>query len=59
MLSLFTLSAAVMGLIFLYEPFQMYFNGQKSEAFSLVFKTIGCFAVFAVTVLAIAIFVAV
>lgn len=58
MLSLFTLSAAVMSMIFFYEPFRMYSDGQKAEALALVGKTIGAFAVFALTVLAIAIIVA-
>ena len=59
MLSLFTLSAAVMTMIFFYEPFRMYFDGQKQEAVTLVVKTVGYFAVFAVVVLATAIIIAV
>lgn len=59
MLSLFTLSAAVMTMIFFYEPFRMYFDGQKQEAVTLVVKTVGYFAVFAVAVLATAIIIAV
>lgn len=59
MLSLFTLSTAVMGMIFFYEPFRMYFDGQKAEAFSLVLKTVGCFAAFAAVLLATAIIIAV
>lgn len=59
MLSLFTLSAAVMSMIFFYEPFRMYFDGQKQEAVTLVAKTVGYFAVFAFVVLAIAVLVAV
>ena len=43
-LSLFTLSAAVMGYIFFYEPFKLYFNGQKEEAVKLFGKTLGVFA---------------
>ncbi|KKQ74340.1 MAG: hypothetical protein US96_C0034G0001, partial [Candidatus Woesebacteria bacterium GW2011_GWB1_38_5b] len=31
-LSLFSLSAAVMGYIFLFQPLQLYFDGKKKEA---------------------------
>lgn len=58
MLSLLTLSAAVMSIIFFYEPFRMYFDGQKQEAIMLVGKTVGVFALFALTVLAITIVIA-
>ena len=58
MLSLLTLSAAVMGAIFFYEPFRMYFDGQKQEAVTLIAQTIGCFALFAASVLAAAIIIA-
>lgn len=44
-LSLFTLSAAVMGYIFLYQPFQLYFDGKKKQALKLVFQTVAAFAV--------------
>ena len=43
-LSLFTLSAAVMGYLFLYEPLQMYLEGNKTEAVALFLKTVGAFA---------------
>jgi len=46
-LSLFVLSAAVMGFLFGYEPFQLYFSNQKKEAVVFFLKTIGFFAVFA------------
>ncbi len=58
MLSLFTLSAAVMSMIFFYEPFRMYFDGERREAIALVGKTIVCFAVFAFTLLLVAIIIA-
>lgn len=58
MVSLFTLSAAVMSIIFFYEPFRMYFDGQRQEAVTLVVKTVGCFAVFALAVLGVAITIA-
>ena len=45
MISLFTLSAAVMGHCFLYQPLQMYFDGEKKSAAKLFVQTIGAFAV--------------
>lgn len=55
MLSLFTLSAAVMGSIFFYQPFRMYFDGQKEQAVRLVALTIGAFAVLVAALLAVVI----
>ena len=55
LLSLFTLSAAVMGSIFFYQPFRMYFDGQKQEAVKLVAQTIGSFAVLVLALLAVVI----
>lgn len=43
MISLFTLSAAVMGYLFLYQPFQFYFNNKKKEAVKLFLQTVGIF----------------
>lgn len=43
-ISLFTLSAAVMGYIFLYQPAQLYFNGDKKSAANLFLRTVGVFA---------------
>lgn len=45
MLSLFTLSAAIMGYIFLYQPFLMYFDNKKKAAIDLFLQTVGVFAV--------------
>lgn len=45
-LSLFVLSASVMGFLFIYEPFRLYFEGQKSEAVLFFLKTVGFFACF-------------
>ena len=42
-ISLFTLSAAVMGYIFGYQPFQLYFDGKKKQAINLAFQTIAVF----------------
>ncbi len=43
-LSLFTLSAAVMGYLFLYQPLQLYFEGKKHDAVNLFLRTIAVFA---------------
>lgn len=44
MLSLFTLSAAVMGYLFVYHPLQLYLDGKKKEATQLFLHTIFVFA---------------
>ena len=51
-LFLFTLSAAVVAYIFLYQPLQLLIEGKKQEAASLFIRTIGIFAVFTAIVLA-------
>lgn len=43
-LSLFTLSAAVMGYLFLGEPLQMYLSGEKKQGVKLFLQTVGVFA---------------
>ncbi len=48
MISLFTLSAAVMGYIFLLSPLQLYLDGKKKEGVNLFVKTVGYFAVLTV-----------
>lgn len=48
MLSLFVLSAAIMGFLFLSEPLSLYFEGKKKEAVVFFGKIVGCFACFAV-----------
>ena len=45
-LSLFVLSASVMGFLFVYKPFQLYFEGHKQEAVLFFTKTVGVFACF-------------
>lgn len=50
-LSLFTLSAAVMAYLFLYQPFQLFIEGKKKEAVNLFVRTIGVFAAFTAVVL--------
>ncbi len=43
MLSLFTLSAAVMGYIFLSNPLQLYLDGRKKEGIKLFTQTLAVF----------------
>lgn len=43
MISLFTLSAAVMGFIFGYWPGRLYLEDKKKEAVTLFLKTVGVF----------------
>ena len=45
MISLFTLSAAAMGYIFLSNPLQLYLDGKKKEAVNLFVKTLLIFGV--------------
>lgn len=51
-ISLFTLSAAVMGYIFLAQPVQLYLDDKKKEAVTLFTQTVGVFAGLTVLVLA-------
>lgn len=44
-ISLFTLSAAIMGYIFGYEPAQLYFDNKKKEAVRLFLQTVMVFAI--------------
>jgi hypothetical protein len=48
MLSLFVLSAAIMGLLFVYTPAKMFLDNQKAEALVFFSKTVGTFACFAI-----------
>lgn len=43
-LSLFTLSAAMMGYLFLYQPLQLLMGGEKQKAVKLFLQTVGVFA---------------
>lgn len=43
-LSLFVFSAACMGYIFLYEPLQLFIEGQKKESVNLFIRTLIAFA---------------
>lgn len=44
-ISLFTLSAAVMGYVFCWQPGQLYFDGKKKQAVNLFLQTVGAFGV--------------
>lgn len=50
MLSLFVLSACVMGYIFCYEPIKLYLEDKKQESIDLFLKTIGFFAVITLSI---------
>jgi len=45
LLSLLTLSTAVMAFLFFYQPFKLYFDNHRKEAVVYFMKTIGCFAI--------------
>jgi len=47
-LSLFVLSAAVMGFLFVYQPLQLYLDCHKKEGVDFFFKTVGSFAIITV-----------
>ena len=51
MISLFTLSAAVMGYLFLYQPIQLYFDSKKKEAVKLFLQTVGVFGLITILTL--------
>jgi hypothetical protein len=53
MLSLFTLSAAVMGYLFLSQPIQMYLAGEKKQAVTFFLHTVAGFAVITAIFLAV------
>ena len=50
-LSLFTLSAAVMGYVFCYQPLQLFLANKKKEAVDLFLKTVGIFGAVTATIL--------
>ena len=51
MLSLFVLSAATMGYLFLLQPVQLYLDGAKKEAVDLFARTVGIFAIITLGIL--------
>ncbi len=52
MMSLFTLSAAVMGYLFVYQPLMLYFDGKKKQGINLFLQTLGVFGVITALLLA-------
>ena len=46
MISLFVLSAAIMGYLFLAEPLMLYLDGKKKEAVQFFMYTVGSFGLF-------------
>ena len=52
MLSLFTLSAAVMGYLFLYQPLMLFLDGNRKKAVDFFLRTVAVFS--AITILAFA-----
>jgi hypothetical protein len=51
MLSVLTLSVAVMAYIFFYQPLQLFFEGKKKEAVNLFVRTVGVFGAITALVL--------
>lgn len=49
-LSMFTLSAAVMGYLFAAVPLQLYLDGKKKEGVKFFLQTVGSFAILTVVV---------
>jgi len=52
MLSLFTLSAAVMGYLFFYQPLMLFLDGNRKKAVDFFLRTVAVFS--AITILAFA-----
>src|SRR5687768_7247189 len=50
-LSLLTLSVAVMGFVFFYQPLQLFIGGKKKQAVDLFVQTIGVFGAFTAVIL--------
>lgn len=50
-LSLLTLSVAVMAFLFFYQPLMLFIEGKQKEAVNLFVRTVGTFAVFTVVTL--------
>lgn len=51
-ISLFTLSAAVMGYLFLYKPLMLFLDGDKKNAVNLFLQTVAVFAGITAVILA-------
>src|SRR4051812_45635091 len=54
-LSIFVLSAALMGYLFIGEPVQLFMNGHKKQAFSTFWKTVTTFAGITLVILIVAV----
>lgn len=52
-MALLTLSAAVMGYLFFFQPVQLYLDGKKKEGINLFLRTLGIFATITVIVFAV------
>lgn len=50
-ISLFTLSAALMGYLFCYMPFMLYMDGKKKQAAALFLQTVGSFGLITLVLL--------
>lgn len=50
MISLFTLSAAVMGYVFCYQPLRLYLDGDKEKGVKLFLKTVLIFAIIPISI---------
>ncbi len=50
-LSVFVLSAAIMGYLFIGEPLQLYLSGDKRQAVSFFLKTVASFAIITLVVM--------
>lgn len=49
-LSLFVISAAMMGYIFCYQPLRMYLENKKEDAIKLFLRTIGVFVIITILI---------
>lgn len=58
MLSLFVLSAAVMGYLFLAKPLELYLAGERAKAFQFFGKTVAVFAGITLALVLVLVFVA-
>lgn len=56
MLSLFVFSAATMGYFFLYQPLQLYLEGEKKKSVDLFINTLGVFAISTATLVLIGLY---
>ena len=57
-LSLFVLSASIMGILFVYEPLRLFLENQKQQSLSFLLKTVGTFACFVVVLAILLLYIA-